>query len=118
MDPTAWIASRVFPWLLMRAMKLGAKAWGRVDTARHGWKSRRWMWQHVWQPMITAMRKSPNTVDDPLIDYVYANQSGCLEDGTAMECLVYAEQLVGSGKPDLAVRELGKLRKMLGLAND
>jgi len=112
----AWIASRLFPWLLVRAMKLGAKAWGKVDTAKHGWKSRRWMWVHIWCPMITAMRNSPNRVDDPLIAYVYANQSGCLEDGRALECIVTAQQHLAAGEAVDAAQKLYELRRMLGLA--
>ena len=111
----AWIASRLFPWLLVQAMRLGAKAWGKVDTAKHGWKSRRWMWVHIWLPMITAMRKSPNTVNDPLIDYVYANQSCCLEDGRALECIVTTQQHLAAGEIVDAVQKLGELRRLLGL---
>ena len=111
----AWIASRLFPWLLVQAMKLGAKAWGKVDTAKHGWKSRQWMWIHIWLPMITAMRKSPNRVDDPLGDYVYANQSCCLEDGRALAYIVEIQQHLAAGEIVDAVQKLGYLRKMLGL---
>jgi len=70
---------------------------------------------HIWLPMITAMQKSPNTVDDPLIQYMYANQSCCLEDGRALWHIVAIQQHMAAGEIVDAVQKLGELRRLLGL---
>jgi len=61
------------------------------------------------------MSKSPSKIDDPLADYVYANQSCCLEDGRALAYIVEIQQHLAAGEIVDAVQKLGYLRKMLGL---
>jgi len=110
-----WIAKFIFPWLLTRAMKLGAKAFGKFDTVMHAILSRRWMWKHVWSPLINKMRKSKTKMDDPLIAFVYTNQACCLDDGSALEKIVTIQQYLAAGDIADAVIHLGLLRTMLGL---
>ena len=110
-----WIAKLLFPWLLTRAMKLGAKAFGKVNTRKHAIMSRTWMWMHVWSPLINKMRKSETEMDDPLIPFIYVNQACCLDDGSALEKIVTIQQYIAGGDIADAVIHLGLLRTMLGL---
>ena len=110
-----WIAKLIFPWLLTRAMKLGAKAFGKFDTVMHAILSRRWMWRHVWSPLINKMRASETKMDDPLITFIYINQACCLDDGSALEKIVTIQQYLAAGDIADAVIQLRILRTMLGL---
>ena len=110
-----WIAKLIFPWLLTRAMKLGAKAFGKFDTVMHAILSRRWMWQHAWSPIINKMRASETKMDDPLIPFIYVNQACCLDDGSALEKIVTIQQYIAGGDSADAIIQLKMLRTMLGL---
>jgi len=110
-----WIAKLCFPWLLTRAMKLGAKAFGKVNTRKHAILSRGWMWKHVWAPLLNRLRASENKMDDPLIDFIYVNQACCLEDGSARASIGTIREQIANSCPDLALTELAKLQEMLGM---
>jgi hypothetical protein len=105
----------LFPWLLKTAMKLGAKAFGRVNTRKHAVYSRRWMWVHVWSPTIEKFRASRTKMDDPLIPYIYTNQACALMDGSALEDIVTVRQAVTNGDTTGAFLALGHLEESLGL---
>jgi len=113
-----WIAKFIFPWLLTRAMKLGAKAFGKFDTVMHAILSRRWMWKHVWSPLINKMRKSKTKMDDPLITFIYVNQACCLEDGRARASIGTIREHIANTRQDLALEELRRLQEMLGMDDD
>jgi len=110
-----WIAKIIFPWLLTRAMKLGAKAFGKVDTRRHALLSRRWMWGHVWAPWINKMRASKTKIDDPLIPFIYMNQACCLEDGRARASVGSIREHIANTRQAEALEELNRLQQMLGM---
>ena len=110
-----WIAKLLFPRLISLAMRLGAKAFGKVDTRKHAILSRRWMYKHAWAPILVKFQDSKTKLDDPLIPFVYHNQTCCLEDGTA-------RALIGQIRADLAnshavdaLNNLQGLQTVLGL---
>ena len=108
-----WLAKITFPWLLKQAMKMGAKAWGKTDTAGHAKKSRTWMWDHVWCKTIRKMQQSKTEMDDPIIDWIYVNQACCLEDGRAKAMIGAIRQTMAEEKPDRALDHLLRLENML-----
>ena len=111
----SWIAKLIFPWLLKQAMKLGARAFGRIDPRTHAIKSRRWMWQHVWLPMRLKIWASPTKFDDPLAEFLWVNQACCLDDGSALKKIVTIQQYIAGGDSADAIIQLKMLRTMLGL---
>lgn len=110
-----WIAKLLFPWLLRGAMKIGAKAFGRIDTRRNAILSRKWMWNHAWFPLRAKISDSTTKLDDPLAEFLYVNQACCLDDGTAKELTVTIKQFVTDGDKAGALMELNRLEVMLGI---
>lgn len=112
------IGKWLFPWLLKRAMKLGARAFGRIDTRRHGLLSRRWMYEHIWRPTIAEWKLNQRDWDDVLATFVEANQMTCLEDGTAMALIGSIRQAICSSDSVGALQHLRSLQTTLGLGKD
>jgi len=113
-----WIAKLIFKRLLKAAMKLGAKGFAKLAARKHALLSRRWMWVHVWLPMITKLKESKNKYDDPLIPFIYNNQACFLEDGTARMSIGQIRQNIANGRQGDALEELLRLQNLLGLDDD
>lgn len=111
----AWFAKWMFPWLLRRAMKLGARAFAKVDARGHGWASRRWMWLHVWRPMIRKTSVSETPVDDKFSEFVYANQALTIEDGTALAALGDIRRAIAQSDAVAAYKAIDRLQTKLGI---
>ena len=106
----------LFPFLLKRAMKMGSKSFGKVNTKKHAVMSRGWMWRHVWSPMMTKMRESPNKVDDNLISFIYYNQSCALCDGEVQAILSnLIREASTNNHPDTIICHVNALRIITGL---
>jgi hypothetical protein len=105
----------VFPWLLRAAMRLGAREFARINARGHGWASRGWMWRHVWQPVIRRTSQSPTPVDDKFAQFVYTNQSLCLEDGTALSQLGDIRRAIAESDAVAAYKAIDRLQTTLGV---
>jgi len=113
-----WIVKLIFPRLLSLAMRLAAKSFGKIDTRKHAILSRRWMYEHVWAPILVKFQNSETKLDDPLIPFVYSNQVCCLEDGTARALIGQIHQNIADSNVVDALSNLKGLQTILGLDDD
>ena len=113
-----WIVKLIFPKLLSLAMRLAAKSFGKIDTRKHAILSRRWMYEHVWAPILVKFQNSETKLDDPLIPFVYSNQVCCLEDGTARALIGQIHQNIANSNVVDALNNLKGLQSALGLDDD
>jgi len=66
--------------------------------------------------MIVKMKKSPTTMDDPLIEFVETYNVSAIEDGSVEFLLTEIIQEVAStNRPDMVVRSVNELRGKLGM---
>jgi hypothetical protein len=73
----------------------------------HAKLTRRWMWNHVWFPLMEGSRQTTNKLDDLGADYIYYEQACYIEDGYAPRLLreALAEVPVGS-KPYNRIKDV------------
>jgi len=104
-----WIAKILMPWLLERAVKLGARAFRDARGPEvHGKRSQKYMWDKVWLPLINWWRSTPNEADDLAADYTYYFTAGYITDGRLAELIRSARGHVSRGATLDALRDLGK----------
>ena len=113
-----WLVKLIFPRLILLAMRLGAKAFGKVRTRKHAILSRRWMYKHAWAPILVKFQNSKTKLDDPLIPFVYHNQVCCLEDGTARALIGQIRQDIANSSVIDALKNLDGLQVQLGLDDE
>lgn len=83
-----FFGEKLFWRLLKTAMWIGGKAFKEKFNARtHAIKSRRWVWSHVWLPMIRKAQASETLWDDPAVEFLYYYQVCSIEEGKLREAL-------------------------------
>lgn len=90
----------LFPWMLRKAMTIGAKAFRKHYSPQlHAQKSRKYMWDNYWSKLRTEAGRTVNKFDDIGADFVYHYNAGYIEDGTLManlriieRCLEYRDR--------------------------
>jgi len=113
-----WLAKLIFPRLLSLAMRIGAKAFGKVNTRKHSLLSRRWMYKHVWAPILAKFQNSKTKLDDPFILFIYHNQVCCLEDGAARSLIGQIRKDISNSNVVDALNYLDGLQTILGLDDE
>lgn len=109
----ASIARAAIPWLLKRAMKLGAKQFTKDAAQTHGVASRDYLYDHVGKPLKEAVSASGNELDDRSFEYAYACQSWALSDGTVDTLIDGIERAIGRGDLVTAQGVLSRLKTIL-----
>lgn len=108
-----WIAKVLMHRLLKLAVKLGVRGFRDARGPEvHGKGSQKYMWDHVWLPLINGWRATPNEWDDIAADYTYWYVAGYISDGTLAELIRTAQAEWSQGHP---LEAMVHLRKALAL---
>lgn len=113
-----WFVKISFPWLLSKAMKMGAKAFKAWRPQKHGWRSRQYIWDTKGRALLVRAQSTKNKLDDEAFNFAYANQSWCLCDGTAREKIGEIHHAITVDDKAAAIQGLASLKEMLGFGMD
>jgi hypothetical protein len=118
---TMWtkIVSWLFPWLMTKAMKVGAKAFRKkYPPAIHAAKSRKYMWDNYWSKWILRCKETKNPVDDIGADFLYFYNTAWVDDGALSAYLDKIDLAARQSDPATILNTVTKIRRLIGPSED